>query len=111
TAALDYLKSRKEINSRKIGLIGHSEGGLIAPMIASRSSDVAWVVLLAAPGLKGEEIMLLQSELILKAAGFDDGRIAKARVCRLPPKKTSRKSRKLFGKAAIRIFRRMNLQA
>ena len=48
-------------------------------MMASRSSDVAWVVLLAAPGLKGAEIMLLQSELILKAAGFDDGRIAKAR--------------------------------
>jgi len=79
TAALDYLKSRKEIKSRKIGLIGHSEGGLIAPMMASRSSDVAWIVLLAAPSLKGEQIMLLQSELILKAAGFDDDRIARAR--------------------------------
>lgn len=77
-AALDYLKSRKETKAKEIGLIGHSEGGLIAPMIASRSSDVAWIVLLAAPGLKGEQIMLLQSELILKAAGFDDGRIAKA---------------------------------
>src|SRR5262252_6396445 len=78
-AAGNYLKSRKEINATKIGLIGHSEGGLIAPMIASRSSDVAWMVLLAAPGLKGEQVMLLQSELILKAAGFDDDRIAKAR--------------------------------
>jgi len=79
TAALAELKSRKEINATKIGLIGHSEGGLIAPIIASRSSDVAWVVLLAAPGLKGEDVMLLQSELILKAAGFDEDRIAKAR--------------------------------
>lgn len=79
TAALDYVKSRKEINSRKIGLIGHSEGGLIAPMIASHSSDVAWVVLLAAPGLNGEQIMLLQSEMILKVAGFDDERISRAR--------------------------------
>jgi pimeloyl-ACP methyl ester carboxylesterase len=79
TAAFDYLKSRKEINARKIGLIGHSEGGLIAPMIASRSSDVAWMVLLAAPGLKGEQVMLLQSEMILKTAGFDDERIARAR--------------------------------
>ena len=78
-AALGYLKSRKEIDAHKIGLIGHSEGGVIAPMLASRSSDVAWVVLLAAPGLKGEEVMLLQSELILKAAGFDEDRIAKAR--------------------------------
>jgi len=78
-AALAYLKSQKEIDSRSIGLIGHSEGGIIAPMIASRSAGVAWVVLLAAPGLKGEEVMLLQSELILKTAGFDDDRIAKAR--------------------------------
>jgi len=79
TAGLEYLKSRKEINAAKIGLIGHSEGGIIAPMLASRPSDAAWVVLLAAPGLKGEDIMLLQSELILKAAGFDEDRIAKAR--------------------------------
>jgi uncharacterized protein len=76
-AAVSYLKTRKEIDARKIGLIGHSEGGLIAPMVAAGSSDVAWVVLLAAPGLKGEDVMLLQSELILKAAGLDDDRIAK----------------------------------
>lgn len=78
-AALAYLKSQKEIDARKIGLIGHSEGGIIAPMIASRSPDVAWMVLLAAPGLKGEDVMLLQSELILKAAGLDDDRVANAR--------------------------------
>ena len=93
TAALDYLKSRKEINSKKIGLIGHSEGGLIAPMIASHSSDVAWIVLLAAPGLTGEQIMLLQSELILRAAGFDDGRIAKARDFNLQSYALARKER------------------
>jgi pimeloyl-ACP methyl ester carboxylesterase len=78
-AALAYLKSRKEIDAGKIGLIGHSEGGIIAPMIATRSPDIAWMVLLAAPGLKGEDVMLLQSQLILKAAGFDDDRIANAR--------------------------------
>lgn len=78
-AALAYLKSRKEIDPGKIGLIGHSEGGIIAPMMATRSSDIAWMVLLAAPGLKGEEVMLLQSQLILKAAGLDDDRIANAR--------------------------------
>jgi uncharacterized protein len=93
TAALDYLKSRKEINAKKIGLIGHSEGGLIAPMIASHSSDVAWAVLLAAPGLKGEQIMLLQSEMILKAAGFDDDRIAKARDFSLQSYALARKER------------------
>jgi uncharacterized protein len=93
TAAVDYLKSRKEINSKKIGLIGHSEGGLIAPMIASHSSDVAWIVLLAAPGLKGEQIMLLQSELILRAAGFDDDRIAKARDFNLQSYALARKEK------------------
>jgi pimeloyl-ACP methyl ester carboxylesterase len=93
TAALDTLKSRKEINGRKIGLIGHSEGGLIAPLIASRPSDVAWVVLLAAPGLKGEQIMLLQSELILKAAGFDDDHIVKARDFNLQSYALARKER------------------
>jgi pimeloyl-ACP methyl ester carboxylesterase len=78
-AALSYLKTRKEIDARKIGLVGHSEGGVIAPMVAVHSPEVAWVVLLAAPGLKGEDVMLLQSELILKAAGMDDDRIAKTR--------------------------------
>ena len=78
-AAVAYLKSQKGIDAGKIGLIGHGEGGIIAPLMASRSTDVAWMVLLAAPGLKGEDVMLLQSELILKAAGFDEDRIAKAR--------------------------------
>ena len=92
-AAGNYLKSRKEINAQKIGLIGHSEGGLIAPMIASRSSDLAWVVLLAAPGLNGEQTMLLQSGLILKAAGFDDDRISKARDFNLQSYALARKEK------------------
>ena len=48
-AALAYLQTRKEINKDKIGLIGHSEGGLIAPIVASKSKEVAFVVLLAGP--------------------------------------------------------------
>ena len=78
-AALAYLKTRKEIDGKKIGLIGHSEGGMIAPLVAAHSSDVAWVVLLAGPGLKGEDTLLLQSELILKTAGVSDDQIAKTR--------------------------------
>jgi hypothetical protein len=74
-AALAYVKSRKEINSRKIGLIGHSEGGIIAPIVATRSNDVAWIVLLAGPGLKGEDLLLLQTEMSLKTAGVPDGEI------------------------------------
>jgi pimeloyl-ACP methyl ester carboxylesterase len=79
TAALAYLTSRKEINPNKIGLIGHSEGGVIAPMVASHSPNVAWIVLLAAPGLKGEQVMILQTERILQATGLDEEHIAKTR--------------------------------
>ncbi len=77
-AALIFLKSRKEIAARKIGIIGHSEGGVIAPMIASRSSDVAWIVLLAGPATKGAETLILQSDLIARAAGMTDEQVAKS---------------------------------
>jgi len=76
-AALVYLKTRKEIDPKKTGLIGHREGGLIAPMVATPSQTVAWIVLLAGPGLKGEDVLLLQSELILRAAGVNDGEVAR----------------------------------
>jgi hypothetical protein len=75
-AALAYLKTRKEIAARKIGLIGHGEGGMIAPIVAARSKDVAWMVSLASPGLKGEDALLLQSETILKAAGVNEDQLA-----------------------------------
>lgn len=71
-AALDFLKKRKEIDSLKVGLIGHSEGGLIAPIVASRRSDVDFIILMAGPGLIGEQILLLQSALIAKNKGEND---------------------------------------
>jgi pimeloyl-ACP methyl ester carboxylesterase len=79
-AALSYLKTRKEIELKKPGLVGHSEGGMIAPLVAAYSTDVAWIVLLAGPGLKGEDTLLLQSELILKTAGVGDDQIARTRA-------------------------------
>jgi pimeloyl-ACP methyl ester carboxylesterase len=75
-SAIAYLKTRKDIDSKRIGLIGHSEGGLIAPMVAARSKDVAWVVLLAGPGLNGEDSLLLQSKAILRTTGVNEGQIA-----------------------------------
>lgn len=68
-AGVEYLKSREDIDPEKIGLIGHSEGGLIAPMVAVNSPDVAFIVLMAGPGLTGEEIIRLQSRLIAEADG------------------------------------------
>jgi uncharacterized protein len=68
-AAVEYLKSRKEIDHSKIGLIGHSEGGIIAPMAANQDDEIAYIVLLAGTGLPGEEILYLQSRLIAEAVG------------------------------------------
>lgn len=74
-AGVEYLKTRKEINARKIGLAGHSEGGLIAPMVAAKSADVAFIVLMAGPGVSGDKVIRLQSRLISKAEGKSEQEI------------------------------------
>jgi len=79
-AGIEFLKTRKEINAKQIGLIGHSEGGIIAPMVAAQSSDVAFIVLMAGTGLTGEEILYLQGALILKANGATPEMLAKQRT-------------------------------
>jgi pimeloyl-ACP methyl ester carboxylesterase len=61
--AVEYLKERKDIDSNKIGLLGHSEGGLVASMVAADNNDIGFVVLMASPGIKGIEIILDQNEL------------------------------------------------
>jgi len=66
-AAVTYLKSRKDISPNNIGLIGHSEGGLIAPIVANEPNNVNFIVLLAGPGLPGKELLLLQKATIEKA--------------------------------------------
>ena len=61
-AAISYLKTREEIDVTNIGLIGHSEGGIIAPMVASQSSDVKFIVLMAGLGVSGTELVLVQHQ-------------------------------------------------
>ncbi|HSL55404.1 MAG TPA: alpha/beta hydrolase [Pyrinomonadaceae bacterium] len=68
-AGVNFLKQRKEIDPKMIGLIGHSEGGMIAPMVAARSKDVSFIVLLAGLGQRGEDVIYTQTELIHKAQG------------------------------------------
>ena len=68
-AGVAFLKSRPEIDAKKIGLLGHSEGGLVAPAAAVKSNDVAFIVLLAGTGVTGEETLYLQGDLISRAAG------------------------------------------
>jgi len=72
TSAMAYLQTRPEIDPAKIGLVGHSEGGLIAPMVAAGSRDVAFIVLLAGPGIPGADILKRQTELIARANGMDE---------------------------------------
>ncbi|MDP4244124.1 MAG: alpha/beta fold hydrolase [Bacteroidota bacterium] len=71
-AAVQYLLTRPEVDHHKIGLIGHSEGGSIAPMVAVRDSNVRFIVLLAGPGLRGDEIGRTQRWALARAAGFAD---------------------------------------
>jgi len=79
-AGVNFLLSRKEINKKKIGLIGHSEGGIIAPMVANSSKDVAFIVLLAGTGITGGQLLLLQQELIGRASGISDTDLQKAKM-------------------------------
>ncbi|WP_435007313.1 alpha/beta hydrolase family protein [Tundrisphaera lichenicola] len=72
---VDFLKARPKIDPRRIGLIGHSEGGLIAPIVASQGDDIAFIVLMAGPGLPGDQILGAQQTLILKASGADPEKI------------------------------------
>jgi len=79
-AAVQYLKTRSEIDKKKIGLIGHSEGGIIAPMVAAGTKDVKFIVLLAGTGIPGGEILLLQQELIGRANGVSEAELHKANL-------------------------------
>jgi len=68
-AGIAYLKTRPEVNPKKIGLIGHSEGGIIAPMVAARNPDVAFIVMMAGSGVPGDEILVAQVEAIDESSG------------------------------------------
>ena len=75
-AGIAFLKTRKEINPKQIGLIGHSEGGITAPLVAAKSKDVAFIVLIAGPGLTAEEGFSNQVAATAKACGTSDEAVA-----------------------------------
>lgn len=72
STGLDYLISRKEIDKKRLGLIGHSEGGMIAPMLAAKRKDISAIVLLAAPGKNTTEIMIEQNEAFYTSSGLSE---------------------------------------
>ncbi len=67
-----YLQQRDEIINQKIGLLGHSEGGIIAAMVAARDEDIAFVVSMAGSAVPGRDILIAQSRLIFEEMGIDD---------------------------------------
>ena len=68
--AVTFLRARKDIG--KIGLIGHSEGGMIAPMVAADDPEIGFIVLLAGPGTPCDELLIAQGRLLVKAMGGDE---------------------------------------
>ncbi len=70
-AEMDYLKTRPEVDVKKLGLIGHSEGGMIAPMVAASRKDIDFVVLLAGPGVKISQLMAEQNTETFRSLGID----------------------------------------
>jgi len=66
-AAFSFLRKQKSINSSKTGVIGHSEGGMVAPLLASKVKEVAFIVLLAGPGIPIDQLMLIQIRLVNEA--------------------------------------------
>jgi hypothetical protein len=77
-AGFAYLKTRAEIDPHRIGLIGHSEGGIIAPMIAARNREVAFVVMMAGTGVPGDQVLAAQVEAIAVAGGKSPEKAAQA---------------------------------
>jgi pimeloyl-ACP methyl ester carboxylesterase len=75
-AGLAMLQARPEIAADRVGLIGHSEGALVAPMVAADSDLPAFVVMLAGPGVTGDSLLLRQVELIMRADGATDEQLS-----------------------------------
>lgn len=71
-SAFEFLKTYKKINHSKIGLIGHSLGGVIAPILASENEDISFIILLAGSGIRGDKLMLLQKEKIERKMGVPE---------------------------------------
>jgi pimeloyl-ACP methyl ester carboxylesterase len=72
-AGVAYLKARADVDGGRIGLIGHSEGAMVAAIAATKSRDVAFIAMLAGPGVKGRDLLLMQAGLVSEVAGVPAG--------------------------------------
>jgi uncharacterized protein len=79
-AAVAWLKTQPPIDASRIGVLGHSEGGIIAPAVAAWDKSVAFVVMIAGPCIRGDKLFVLQSAITAKAYGAPDDYIARRRL-------------------------------
>lgn len=79
-AAFAFLAARPDIDGTRIGLIGHSEGGAIAPLVAQEGVPVAWIVMIAGPAVSGGEILSEQQRLLATAMGAGPEAVAAGNV-------------------------------
>jgi uncharacterized protein len=80
--AIKYLKSRKEIDAKRIGVWGLSQGGWLGPLAASRSADVAFVIAVSGPGVSPSEQMIVYYANELRGQGMDEGDVRKVSTVR-----------------------------
>lgn len=71
-SAVRFLSQRAEVDGSRIGIIGHSEGGAVAPIVATRSKNVAFIVLMAGPGVAGDSLLVLQNYAQLVVSGVPE---------------------------------------
>jgi len=74
-AAVDFLKTRKEIDKNKIGIAGHSEGGMIAFIVAKDNKDIAFIVSMAGTGVTGDSVLIMQARSVPASTGMYDGMV------------------------------------
>ena len=79
-AALRFMKRRPDIDASEVGLLGMSEGGLVAPMVHTRFEEAAFLVLMAGPSVPGADIIVEQSALIAAAQGAPDAAVDSIRA-------------------------------
>ncbi|MFO1066072.1 MAG: alpha/beta fold hydrolase [Pirellulales bacterium] len=79
-AAVEFLRRHARIDPSQVGIIGHSEGGIVAPMVAVAKPEIAWIVLMAGTGVNGEQIIYSQGKLIAKTEGADEDALVRQRL-------------------------------
>lgn len=71
-AAINYLKKQKFVDNKKIGILGHSEGGMVAQIVAAHSKDIHFIISLAGPGIPNDQLMIIQKTAIERAMGIPE---------------------------------------